>query len=222
MRCAAVAVVSRRHAHCPHSGPPVRRPHVPDVRRPGPAAAGLTATGLVSTPARKAQLIEELRQLRETLSVTVEALPDAETARPIFRRDRVSSSIRLELIRLADAEVNYRTWIERARSGGHADVSHDPVAAVGLEIEDAESYSVAEIVAAMRDERRQTMALIRDLDPSTFLVRVTNGTVSVSVDDLIGALARHDRDLQDAIRRRDAGYLPRYYVLDRARAFEGG
>lgn len=174
----------------------------------------------MSTPARKAQLIAELREQRDRLYRALDDVGDGEAMRPLFRREREPATICDELIRLADAEVTYRAWIERAREARSADLRNEPPLQAPLEFGATTAHALAEIVDTLAMERRATLAVIRDLEPADFVrsVRITGATLSV--DDLVAALARHDRELTNAIVRRDPTLLPRFHARARSSGLE--
>lgn len=176
----------------------------------------------MSTPARKAQLIGDLREQRDSLYLALESASGLDANRAGFERDRRRSSLHEELIRLADAEVTYRAWIECACAANSADVRSDEARRADLDISSAASYSLSDIADVMALERRETLAQIRELDPSDFLRQVQTRDGALTVDDLVAALARHDREMSNAILRRDGTLLPRYYARSRSPGAERG
>lgn len=168
----------------------------------------------VATPARRAQLIEQLREQRQLLLVTIERLPQQETRHPLFTRGERRSTICDELSRLEHAEVNYAAWLERARSEREPDVTRDPYLRADIDEAHADRYPIEEIFETTRLVRRGTMALIPDLQPGDLLRRVKAPPGALSVDELIGALARHDRELAPAIAPRDGTRLPRFFARE--------
>lgn len=171
----------------------------------------------MSTPARKAELINDLREQRDALYRALERLSDAELSTPQFDRDRERTSVYEELIRLADAEAVYRSWVEHARSVAGADVRGEPQPVSDL---DADAYSIGEIVDALAFERRQTLATIRDLEPREFLRLVHVPGATLNLDELVSALVRHDREIANAITRRDGSLLPRFFSRARSLGLE--
>lgn len=174
----------------------------------------------MSTPARKSQLIADLREHRDALYLAVERLPDAELTRPLFARGRERSSVSEELIHFANAEASYRAWIERARVADGAEVRGEPPPDAELDADDAASYTARELVDVLAAERRETLSAVRQLEPADFLRTVQAPGGALSVDELVAALARHDRHLTNAIARGDGTLLPRFYSPARSSGLE--
>lgn len=174
----------------------------------------------MSTPARKGQLINELREQRDALSRALERLSSSDATQPIFRREREEASVCDELIRLGDAEVTYRAWIERARGARAVDLRAEPPLTVDLDLGVPPAHALSDIIDLLTLERRVSLALIRDLEPTDFLRTVQIVGATLSVDDLVGSLVRHDRELTNAIVRRDSTLLPRFHARVRASGLE--
>lgn len=174
----------------------------------------------MSTPARKAQLINELREQRDALSRALERLSANDATQPIFRREREQASVCDELVRLGEAEVTYRGWIQRARGARAVDLRAEPPLAVALDLGVPPAHALSDIMDVLTSERRASLALIRDLEPADFLRTVRIAGATLSVDDLVGSLVRHDRELTNAIVRGDSSLLPRFHARARASGLE--
>jgi hypothetical protein len=167
----------------------------------------------MSTLERKAELVLKLREYRQGLFATVEAMPEADTERPIFEMDGEATTIKQELDRLARMEAAYRGWVLRSVSEREPDVTEGVEGdLVPAPTPDVNGLTLDEIFERLRSERRETLALIDDLEPLHFGRYMRTPMGMLSVDEVLATFYRHDRELTLAIYGHDSTNLPRFLV----------
>lgn len=159
------------------------------------------------------ELTEKMEQERRALLSLVEGI-DEETAehRPPEGEGEEAWSVKEQLSHLAEMEVSYRAWVERALAEDSPDVStgtrRDPVT---FPLERAHDATVAQHVDELRRQRERTMALIARIQPEQYeRTARTAAFGELTVMQWLRSYYRHDRMHQAQIQGRQPDYRPRY------------
>ena len=152
--------------------------------------------------AQRAELLDLARALDETTAEVRDPEADGEAG----------WSPKEQLAHLAQMEVSYRAWVERALAEDHPDVSQgtstDPVA---IPLAEAHAHPVAEHVAELVRQRERTLALIATIEPEQYeRTASTEAFGALTVLQWLRSYYRHDRMHTAQMQGESSDYTPRY------------
>lgn len=154
------------------------------------------------------ELVEKMTAERTRLLAALQSLSEEEAATPPKPGEW---NAKQQMAHLCEMETAYRAWVRRAleEDGAVVDgVRPDPPA---IPLEQANDHTVAELIAEMRRQREETMALIRSMQPSDFDRKATNAIFgTLTVMQWLRSYYRHDRMHLDQISGREPQYKPRF------------
>lgn len=154
------------------------------------------------------ELVEKMTAERARLLAALESLSEEEAATPPKPGEW---NAKQQMAHLCEMETAYRAWVRRAleEDGAVVDgVRPDPPA---IPLEQANDHSVGELLAEMRRQREETMALIRSMQPADFDRKATNAIFgTLTVMQWLRSYYRHDRMHLDQISGREPQYKPRF------------
>lgn len=154
------------------------------------------------------ELVEKMTAERARLLAALESLSEEEAATPPKPGEW---NAKQQMAHLCEMETAYRAWVRCAleEDGAVVDgVRPDPPA---IPLEQANDHSVGELLAEMRRQREETMALIRSMQPADFDRKATNAIFgTLTVMQWLRSYYRHDRMHLDQISGREPQYKPRF------------
>jgi predicted HD phosphohydrolase len=157
-------------------------------------------------------LIEKMTEERDKLLAQVDALSDEDAGRaPVDAEGEAQWSVKEQCAHLAEMETAYRAWVARALAEDNPDVTRTRGEPVAIPIEDANKHSIGELTSQLRDQRSQTLQVIRNLTLDDYNRPATQrmfGTLTVI--QWLRSFYRHDRMHQDQIAGRDPTYKPQF------------
>lgn len=159
------------------------------------------------------ELLEKMAEQRDALLAEAEALSDeAASSAPPDGEGEAGWSPKQQLAHLAEMEVAYRAWVRRALDEDDPDVTKgthiDPPA---IRLEDAQSRSVADLTAQLREQRATTLRLIESLSPEQFDRTASQRMFGkLTVMQWLRSYYRHDRMHRDQMAGRDPDYKPNF------------
>lgn len=158
------------------------------------------------------ELLDKMAEERARFFEQVTALTEAQASRrPEGQTGEAEWSAKEQLAHLWEMERSYIAWVTRALEHDGADVSGVRGEPVAIPIERANQHAVAELVAALKDERAKTLAFIESLTPEQFERRASQPMFgSLTVLQWLRSFYRHDRMHTDQIAGRDPAYKPRF------------
>ena len=117
-----------------------------------------------------------------------------------------------QLAHLAEMEVAYRAWVQRALVEDNPDVtSGTRIDPPGIRLETAADASVAELTAQLRAERETTLSMMKSLSPDQYDRTATQKMFGqLTVLQWLRSYYRHDRMHRDQIAGRDPEYKPKF------------
>jgi uncharacterized protein len=159
------------------------------------------------------ELIEKMREERATLLAVARTLDEASAEqRPPDGDGEDAWSAKEQLSHLAQMEVGYRAWVERALVEDRPDVATgthpDPVS---YPLERAHEATVAQHLEELRLQRERTQSLIARLSPDQYERTARNATFGeLTVLQWLRSYYRHDRMHAAQIQGRQSDYRPRF------------
>lgn len=161
-------------------------------------------------------LLAKMAEERARLVTGLQALSDEEATRmPVGKTGEEEWTVKEQLAHLCEMELSYDGWVRAALSEENPNVGGVQPLPVAIPIEDANGYSVAELLDVMAAERADTLMLIESLKPAQFDRVATHpmfGTLSVL--QWLRSFYRHDRMHADQIAGRDPEYKPRFTAAE--------
>jgi len=158
--------------------------------------------------AQIAELSQKMINEREKLLAALEALSEADAAQSPKDGEWTAKQ---QMSHLCEMETAYLAWVARALEEDGANVEGVRGERVAIPLEEADSYTVAEHVAEMRQQRERTMALIASMTPSDFDRRASNSLFgSLTVMQWLRSYYRHDRMHVDQISGLEPSYKPQF------------
>ncbi len=166
----------------------------------------------MATEAQIRELLDKMAEERRRFFQQVDALTEEQASqRPDGQTGEAEWSGKEQLAHLWEMERSYIAWVTRALEEDNADVSGVRGEPVAIPIERANAYGVAELAAALKDERAKTIAFIESLTPAQFDRRASQPIFgSLTVLQWLRSFYRHDRMHTDQIAGRDPTYKPRF------------
>jgi len=166
----------------------------------------------MAMPDQVAELLQKMEAERGGLLAEAEALSDeAASHAPADAVGEAQWSPKQQLAHLAEMETAYRAWVEAALAGDDPDVSAVRGDRVAIPLTQAQGHTVAELTAQLREQRAQTLALIRSMRPEQFQRTARQPMFGrLTVLQWLRSYYRHDRMHRDQIAGRDPTYRPRY------------
>lgn len=151
--------------------------------------------------------VERDRLLRQVLALTEEEAGRA----PVDAAGEAQWTAKEQLAHLAEMETAYRAWVERALEEDGADVAGVRGEPPAVALEQANSRSLAELVAELRRQRSLTMALIERMRPEDYERTASQPLFGrLTVMQWLRSFYRHDRMHQAQIAGREPEYRPRF------------
>ncbi len=166
----------------------------------------------MATAAEIRDLVDKMAAERARLVAQARAYTDAEASRrPEGKTGEEEWSVKEQLAHLWEMERNYIAWVRRALTEDEPDVSEVRGEPVAIPIERANAHSLAELLAALAEERERTNAFIASLAPEQFDRRAYHRLFgSLTVLQWLRSFYRHDRMHIDQMAGREPSYRPRY------------
>jgi hypothetical protein len=158
-------------------------------------------------------LIEKMKEQREALLAEAEGLSEeAAGYAPPEGEGEAGWSPKQQLAHLAEMEVAYRAWVQRALDEDDPDVTSgtklDPPA---IRLEVASGKSVGELTQQLRKERETTLRMIEGMTPDQFDRTASQKMFGkLTVLQWLRSYYRHDRMHRDQMAGRDPEYKPKF------------
>lgn len=167
----------------------------------------------MATQAQVDELIAKMTEERDTLLEAVAQVLEADAdVRPPKGEGEAGWSVKEQLSHLAEMEVSYRAWVQRALVEDRPDVTEgttpDPVAVPHSE---AHSADLESHVAELRRLREQTLQIIETI-PLEGFERTASTRIfgELTVLQWLRSYYRHDRMHAAQIEGRQSDYVPRW------------
>jgi hypothetical protein len=158
-------------------------------------------------------LFEKMAEQRDALLAEAEALSDeAASYAPPDGEGEAGWSPKQQLAHLAEMEVAYRGWVQRALVEDNPDVtSGTKIDPPGIRLEAAAGSSVADLTAQLRAEREITISMMKALSPEQYDRTATQKMFGqLTVLQWLRSYYRHDRMHRDQMAGRDPEYKPKF------------
>ena len=158
------------------------------------------------------ELVEKMREQLEGLLVEAEALSDEQASwAPADATGEAQWSPKEQLAHLAEMEISYRAWVEKALVEDDPDVSKVRGERPAIPLTTAQQHSVRELTAQLRAERKRTLSLIESMAPEQF-ERTSSQPMfgRLTVMQWLRSYFRHDRMHRDQRAGREPDYKPRF------------
>ena len=158
-------------------------------------------------------LVRKMREERRALLELPPQLSEEEAEhRPLDKSGEDGWSVKEQLSHLAEMEVGYRAWVQRALAEENPDISEgtvrDPVA---FPLEDAHDATIAEHLAELARQRERTMELIAGIAPQDYERPARSRAFGkLTVMQWLRSYYRHDRMHQAQISGRESEYTPNF------------
>ena len=158
------------------------------------------------------ELLDKMTAERDALLAQAEALTDEAAGHaPPDGEGEAAWSAKQQLAHLAEMEVAYRTWVERALAEDDPDVSRTRLAPVAIPLTEAQTHAVATLAEQLRDQRATTLRLIESMAPEQFERTAQQAMFGrLTVMQWLRSYYRHDRMHRDQMAGRDPEYKPRF------------
>jgi hypothetical protein len=166
----------------------------------------------MASEAQVRELVEKMTEERARFIAQVQTLTDQEAAhQPEGKTGEEEWSAKEQLAHLWEMERSYIAWVQRALDEDDPDLAGVRGAPVAIPIERANEHAVAELLAALVEERGHTLRFIGTLTPEQFERRASQPMFgSLTVLQWLRSFYRHDRMHTDQIAGRDPAYKPRF------------
>lgn len=158
------------------------------------------------------ELLDKMAAERDALLAQAGALSDADAGHaPPDGEGEAAWSAKQQLAHLAEMEVAYRTWVERALAEDDPDVTRTRIEPVGIPLTGAQAQDVATLTKQLRDQRDTTLRLIRAMTPEQFERTASQAMFGrLTVMQWLRSYYRHDRMHRDQMAGRDPEYKPKF------------
>ena len=167
----------------------------------------------MATPEAITELVAKMAEQRDALLAEAGSLTDeAASYAPPEGEGEAGWSPKQQLAHLAEMEVVYRAWVQRALDEDDPDVTTGThVETPAIRLEAAQERTVSELAAQLREERATTLGLIQSLTPEQFDRTASQKMFGrLTVMQWLRSYYRHDRMHRDQIAGRDPEYKPRF------------
>ena len=157
-------------------------------------------------------LVAKMNDERGKLLSAVEALSsEAAEFVPANAEGEEQWTAKEQLAHLWEMERSYVAWCNAALAQDGVDLREVRSAPVAIPIEDASQHKIAQLIAALRDERLATIKLVRSLNLEQFS-RIGNSPVfgELTVMQWLRSFYRHDRQHGAQIEGRQSEYRPNF------------
>lgn len=157
-------------------------------------------------------LLTKMDEERGKLLRSAEALsPTAADFVPADAEGEDQWTAKEQLAHLWEMERSYVAWCNAALAQDGADLHEVRGTPVAIPIENAPRHEIAELVAALRDERVATIGLIRSLDLEQFSrIGKSPAFGELTVMQWLRSFYRHDRQHGAQIEGRQSDYRPNF------------
>jgi hypothetical protein len=158
-------------------------------------------------------LVAKMGEQREALLAEAERLSDeAASYAPPEGEGEAGWSPKQQLAHLAEMEVAYRAWVQRALNEDDPDVTRGThIEPPAIRLEDAQARSVADLTAQLRAERETTLRMIEGMTSEQFDRTATQKMFGrLTVLQWLRSYYRHDRMHRDQMAGRDPEYKPKF------------
>tara|TARA_Y100000588_G_C13942866_1_gene790793 strand:- start:279 stop:824 length:546 start_codon:yes stop_codon:yes gene_type:complete len=167
----------------------------------------------MATQKQITELLTKMNDERETLLTSVASFSenDAES-NPPEGEGEAGWSIKEQLSHLAEMEVSYRAWVQRALVEERPDVSkHTATEPIAVPQSEAHSIDLQSHITQLRRLREQTLDLIKTISPDGYeRILYTNAFGELTVLQCLRSYYRHDRMHAAQIEGRQSDYVPRW------------
>jgi hypothetical protein len=160
-----------------------------------------------------ADLLQKMKEQREALLAEAESLSDEAAAyAPPEGEGEAGWSPKQQLAHLAEMEVAYRAWVQRALDEDDPDVtSGTKINPPAIRLEGAQDSQVGELTAQLRAEREKTLHLIDAMTPEQYDRTASQRMFGkLTVLQWLRSYYRHDRMHRDQMAGRDPEYKPKF------------
>jgi hypothetical protein len=158
-------------------------------------------------------LFVKMEEQRTALLAEAEALTDeAAGYAPPEGQGEAGWSPKQQLAHLAEMEVAYRAWVQRALAEDNPDVTNDTrIDPPSIRLEGAADASVAELTAQLRAERETTLSMMKSISADQYDRTATQKMFGqLTVLQWLRSYYRHDRMHRDQMAGRDPEYKPKF------------
>ena len=166
----------------------------------------------MATPEQIDELLTKMTEERGRFLAQVATLGDEDaTRRPEGQTGEAEWSAKEQLAHLWEMERSYIAWVRAALRENGVDLTGVRGEPVAMPVERANQHRVPELIAALEQEREETLAFIRSLAPEDFDRTARQPMFGeLTVLQWLRSFYRHDRMHSDQIAGRDPEYKPRF------------
>jgi hypothetical protein len=166
----------------------------------------------MATVEDRVELLTKMDKERSRLLSLFASLNDSSAEQaPADAEGEAQWSAKQQASHLTEMETAYRAWVEAGLSSDNPDVTTLRGEPVAIPLEQAHEHSVADHLAALKDQRAKTIGLIERLSPQDLDRTATHkwfGTLTLL--QWLRSHYRHDRMHVDQMSGREPEYKPNF------------
>jgi DinB superfamily len=166
----------------------------------------------MATPEAVRELLDKMAGERDALLAQAEALSDeAASYAPKDAVGEAQWSPKEQLAHLAEMETSYRAWVRRALEEDAPDLTGVVGERRAIPLTSANSHSVAELTAQLREQRATTLQLVASMTSEQFGRTASQPMFGrLTAMQWLRSYYRHDRMHRDQMAGRDPSYKPKF------------